>query len=147
MLLARVLLLAAVLSSPVLAGDAPPPVVQRGAASIYADRLHGKPTASGELHDQNEYTAASRLLPLGARARVTNLETGKSVLVEINDRGPFTRGRVIDLSVLAAHTIGFGRREGIARVRVEAHAADQTTPELQEQIARLGEARAKPPRK
>jgi rare lipoprotein A len=140
----RVLFVTIVCCFPAFAADTSPPVVQHGAASYYADRFQGQRTASGERHDQNEYTAASRLLPLGARARVTNLETGKSVAVEINDRGPYARGRVIDLSKRAARVIGIDRRKGVARVKVEARAGDQPTPELKEEIAQLGEARAAP---
>src|SRR4051812_14859383 len=113
------------------------PVVERGIASYYGDQFQGRMTASGERHDQNELSAASRDLPLGAKARVTNLDNGKSVEVEINDRGPYVRGRVIDLSKRAATALGIGRREGIARVIVQAHPADQPTPELKEQVAQV----------
>ena len=121
---------------PALAG--PAAVVEHGGASYYSDKFQGRPTASGELHDQNALTAASRDLPLGATATVTNLENGKSVEVEIIDRGPYARGRVIDLSKRAASTIGIGRAQGIAQVRVEASASAQPTPELNEQVAAVG---------
>lgn len=134
------------LSSPVLARESPSVVVQQGKASIYADKFQGRRTASGEPHDQNALTAASRLLPLGASATVTNLDTGKSVQVEIIDRGPYVGGRVIDLSRRAAARIGLDRRQGIARVKVEAHARRQPTPQLEEDVARLAAARAAPPR-
>ena len=117
---------------------APAAVVEHGGASYYSDKFQGRPTASGEPHDQNALTAASRDLPLGATAIVTNLENGKSVEVEIIDRGPYTRGRVIDLSKRAANTIGIGRAQGIAQVRVEASASAQSTPELNEQVAAVG---------
>src|SRR5690348_2654026 len=68
------------------------PVVEHGIASYYGDQFQGRTTASGDVHDQNELSAASRDLPLGSKARVTNLENGKSVEVEINDRGPYAHG-------------------------------------------------------
>ncbi|MGH7966488.1 MAG: septal ring lytic transglycosylase RlpA family protein [Candidatus Binatia bacterium] len=93
---------------------------QVGEASYYGPRFHGKETASGETFNQNKPTAAHPTLPLGTEAEVTNLETGKSVEVEINDRGPFTDGRAIDLSKGAARKIGIGKKEGTAKVKVEA---------------------------
>jgi rare lipoprotein A len=145
--LPHLLLALALLSPPASAKDAPSVVVQQGKASIYADRFQGQRTASGEPHDQNALTAASRVLPLGARATVTNLETGKAVQVEITDRGPYVGGRIIDLSRVAAARIGLDRRQGLARVKVEAHARRQPTPALQEEVARLAALRAAPPRK
>jgi rare lipoprotein A len=111
------------------------PVVEHGIASYYGDQFQGRTTASGTPHDQNALSAASRDLPLGTKAQVTNLENGKSVEVEIKDRGPYVRGRVIDLSKRAARALGIGSREGLARVIVQAHPADQPTPELKEQVA------------
>ncbi len=139
---ARILLLMIVLCAPAAAREQLSPLVQQGTASIYADSLQGRRTASGEPHDQNDLTGASRVLPLGARVKVTNLENGRSVDVEINDRGPFARGRVIDLSRRAAADIGLHRRNGIARVKVEAHPNAQPTPELRDEVARLAAARA-----
>jgi len=89
-----------------------------GLASFYADRFHGRRTASGELHDRNAFTCAHRTAPFGARLRVTDLETGRSVVVRVNDRGPFVKGRVVDLSLAAARALGMVER-GLARVRVE----------------------------
>ena len=86
-------------------------------ASWYGPGFHGHPTSSGEVYNQQALTAASRTLPLGSHARVTNLRTGKSVVVRINDRGPFVRGRGIDLSRAAAHRLGIDHR-GTAQVRV-----------------------------
>ena len=86
-------------------------------ASWYGPGFHGRSTSSGEVYNQQALTAASRTLPLGSHARVTNLQTGKSVVVRINDRGPFVRGRGIDLSRAAAHRIGIDHR-GTATVRV-----------------------------
>jgi rare lipoprotein A len=104
----------------------PPPVVAAPhevgpakvtTASFYAPELQGHVTSSGEIYNQHELTAASRTLPIGSHARVTNLKTGKSVVVRINDHGPFVKGRGIDLSRAAAHEIGIDHR-GIAKVRV-----------------------------
>lgn len=89
-----------------------------GTASFYADRFHGLRTASGERFDNTALTAAHRTLPFGSLVRVTNPATGASVVVRINDRGPFTRGRTIDLSRAAAEQIGMVRA-GHARVELE----------------------------
>lgn len=79
---------------------------QRGTASYYADDLHGRPTASGEKYDRDKFTAAHLTLPLGTQVKVTNLRTGRSVIVTVNDRGPFTQRFCIDLSKVAAKSIG-----------------------------------------
>ena len=89
-----------------------------GTASWYGPGFHGKKTASGEIYDQHKLTAAHKTLPLGTKARVTNLDNGSTVEVEINDRGPFIEGRIIDLSRAAAGTLGFVE-SGTAPVRVE----------------------------
>lgn len=89
-----------------------------GTASWYGPRFHGKKTASGEIYDQNKLTAAHKTVPLGSKARVTNLDNGNTVEVEINDRGPFIEGRIIDLSRAAARALGFVE-SGTAPVRVE----------------------------
>src|SRR5919205_3374465 len=80
--------------------------IQTGAASWYGPGFHGKPTASGEPFNTNELTAAHKTLPFGTKVRVTNERTGKSVVVRINDRGPYAHGRVIDLSKPAAEAAG-----------------------------------------
>ncbi|MGH7827538.1 MAG: septal ring lytic transglycosylase RlpA family protein [Candidatus Binatia bacterium] len=92
--------------------------VHTGEASWYGPGFHGKKTASGEIFDQGKLTAAHRTFPLGSRARVTHLGNGKSVEVEINDRGPYVDGRIIDLSQAAARALGI-IEDGIAPVRVE----------------------------
>ncbi|MEL6616692.1 MAG: septal ring lytic transglycosylase RlpA family protein [Bacteroidota bacterium] len=92
--------------------------VDVGQASYYGDELAGNPTASGERFDPDGLTAAHRTLPLGSRVRVVNEHTGESVVVRVNDRGPFAHGRVLDVSERAAREIGMLRR-GTARVRVE----------------------------
>lgn len=89
-----------------------------GTASFYHRSFEGRRTASGERYDRHRMTAAHRTLPFGSRVRVTNLENGLSVVVEVNDRGPFRKGRVIDVSEEAARELGF-YRAGTARVRVE----------------------------
>jgi rare lipoprotein A len=89
-----------------------------GEASWYGPGFHGNYTASGEVYNQNALTAAHKTLPFGTRVRVTNLYNGQSVVVRINDRGPFTPGRVIDLSQGAAQVIGV-TSSGVAPVRVD----------------------------
>jgi rare lipoprotein A len=79
--------------------------IMRGKASFYANKFHGRATASGEIFDQNKLTAAHRTLPFGTMVKVINLTNGRSVVVKINDRGPFVRGRIIDLSRAAAEAI------------------------------------------
>jgi rare lipoprotein A len=89
-----------------------------GLASYYGRRFHGRRTASGERYDMHAMTCAHRTAPFGARLRVTDVETGKSVVVKVTDRGPFRHGRVVDLSLAAARQLGIVKR-GVARVRVE----------------------------
>jgi len=89
-------------------------MAQSGIASIYAYR--GERTANGERAHPGGFTAAHRTLPFGTRVRVTNKSNGRSVVVRINDRGPFVRGRVIDLTPAAAHVLGFN---GLARVTLQ----------------------------
>jgi rare lipoprotein A len=88
-----------------------------GMASYYSRELEGNRTANGEVCDPDDLTAAHRTLPFGSKVRVTNLANGDSVVVRINDRGPFGRGRVIDISHAAAKEIGM-HRSGTARVRL-----------------------------
>lgn len=92
--------------------------VETGIASWYGPGFHGKATANGETYDQNALTAAHRTLPLPSMVRVTNLENGRSLVLRLNDRGPFKRGRIIDLSKRAADLLGV-TRQGTAKVRVE----------------------------
>ncbi len=91
---------------------------QVGLASWYGADFQGKPTASGQIFDEEKLTAAHRTLPLRSRVRVTNLENGRSVEVRINDRGPYVSGRVLDLSTRAAKALGM-QKEGLALVRIE----------------------------
>jgi len=94
------------------------PHSEEGMASWYGRRFHGKKTASGEPYDMYAMTAAHPTLPIPSYARVTSLKNGRSVVVRINDRGPFHSNRVIDLSYTAAHKLGY-LGQGSARVRVE----------------------------
>ncbi len=92
---------------------------EKGIASWYGPNFHGKRTSSGETYDMHAMTAAHKTLPIPARVRVTNLDNGKSTVVRVNDRGPFHKGRVIDLSRAAAEQLGV-IANGTARVEVEA---------------------------
>jgi len=92
---------------------------QRGKASYYADKFQGRKTASGEIYDKNKLTAAHRSLKFGTLVRVTNLFNDKSVIVRINDRGPFVESRIIDLSYAAAKKIDM-IDQGVAEVLIEA---------------------------
>jgi rare lipoprotein A len=89
-----------------------------GSASWYGGKFHGRKTANGERYNQNAMTAAHKSLPFGTKVRVTNAANGKSVIVRINDRGPYSGKRVIDLSRAAASAVGIIQR-GVARVRVD----------------------------
>jgi rare lipoprotein A len=95
------------------------PYTARGIATWYGRRYHGKQTSSGEIYDMYAMTAAHTTLPIPSYARVTHLASGKSVVVRINDRGPFVEGRIIDLSYTAAHKLGV-LAGGSAMVEVEA---------------------------
>jgi rare lipoprotein A len=89
-----------------------------GIASWYGRDFHGRQTANGEVYDMNSISAAHPTMPLPSYARVTNLENGRSIIVRVNDRGPYAKGRIIDLSTGTARALGtYG--QGLARVRVE----------------------------
>lgn len=120
-----------ILASGVLLGATFPAAATEGVASFYGRSEHGGPTASGERFDMRAMTAAHRTAPIGSRLRVTNLRNGRSVVVRINDRGPFVKGRIIDLSRAAAEQLDFVR-SGVTRVSIEkveasAEAAPETT--------------------
>lgn len=100
---------------------------QVGRATYYHDGMHGRRTSSGERYDRMELTAAHRTLPLGTWVRVTNLFNWKSIMVRVNDRGPFARGRAIDLSRAAASALGY-RVRGMAPVRIELVGPRLATP-------------------
>jgi rare lipoprotein A len=89
-----------------------------GIASFYADMFFGRKMADGKPMDPHGDNAASRTLPLGTRARVTNLQTGESALVTIQDRGPYVKGRIIDLTPVTARAIGITPKMGLAKVEV-----------------------------
>ncbi len=93
--------------------------VEEGIASWYGHKFHGRPTACGERYDMHKLTAAHRILPMHTHVRVTNLENGRQLVVRINDRGPFVKNRIIDLSYAGATELGMAEK-GTARVRVEA---------------------------
>jgi rare lipoprotein A len=92
--------------------------VETGVASWYGPGFHGKNTANGEIYDQRDRTAAHRTLQMPSVLRVTNLENGQSTIVRVNDRGPFARSRILDVSQVAAEELGM-TRNGTARVRIE----------------------------
>jgi len=91
---------------------------ESGQASYYGNEFHGRKTANGERFDQGKLTAAHRTLPFGTRLKVTNTQNGRSVQVRVNDRGPFVKGRVIDLSSSAFKAIG-NLNAGVVPVRIQ----------------------------
>ena len=99
--------------------------VERGQASFYGASFHGRRTASGERYDQHALTAAHKTLPFGTLVRVRSLVTGKEVDVRVTDRGPFTRGRIIDVSRAAAEALGM---IGLGVKQVSLHIVESTTP-------------------
>src|SRR5919197_903692 len=107
-------------SQPDASGAGPPPTtrVQVGIASWYGKEFHGRPTACGEIYDMHQPTAAHLTAPLGTHALVTNLDNGQSVRVRINDRGPYKRHRILDLSYEAARQIDLVH-PGLGRVQIE----------------------------
>jgi rare lipoprotein A len=127
-LIASIFILAGCSSSPPPISTQPvaeqPTFNQVGVASWYGPDHQGKSTANGEQFDTAKLTAAHRSLPFDTIARVTNLSNGESVQVRINDRGPFVRGRIIDLSSAAARALG-SREDGLVRVRLEVYQSDQ----------------------
>lgn len=113
-----VAVLLCLIAIPAWAEEKPDPPPQDGVASYYGRGFHGRKTANGERFNKHELTAASKTLPLGTKVEVTNKETGESVDVRINDRGPYVKGRTIDLSEGAAKEIGM-KRQGVARVEID----------------------------
>ncbi len=107
---------------------------QSGRASWYGKGFHGRRTANGERFNMHALTAAHRTLPLASYIRVTNQVSGKSVVVKINDRGPFIRGRVLDLSYAAAKMIGVARA-GTARVKIQGLSPQEARIARDEQLA------------
>jgi len=114
---------------------------ETGIASWYGAAFHGKATANGEEYDMNALTAAHRTLPMPSFVRVTNLENGRSLVLKVNDRGPFAKGRIIDISRRGAQLLGY-QKQGTARVRVQI-LADQSRAvaarlQNRETLARVG---------
>jgi len=103
---------------PAPADHALPEWSQSGRVSWYGPGFHGRPTASGEIFDSGDLTMAHRSLPLGSRVRVTNLDNGRSVVLRVNDRGPYVDGRIADLSRAAARRLDF-LDDGVVRARIE----------------------------
>lgn len=118
---------------------------QTGMASWYGPKFHGRRTASGEVFNMYQLTAAHRTLPLGSWVHVTNLENGQSIQVRVNDRGPFVRGRIIDLSYAAARTIGMVK-QGVVRVHVYPLGSRPPVVARSEEGPRLGSQRHPPAR-
>lgn len=114
---------------------------ETGIASWYGAKFHGRKTANGEDYDMNALTAAHRTLPMPSFVRVTNLENGRSLVLKVNDRGPFAKGRIIDISRRGSQLLGF-QQQGTARVRVQI-LADQSRAvaarmQNRDQLARVG---------
>jgi rare lipoprotein A len=107
---------------------------QEGRASWYGGRFHGRRTANGERYDQTALTAAHRTLPLSAYVKVTNLVNHKSIVVRINDRGPYRGKRIIDLSLAAAKALDL-QRSGVAKVELQGLSRQQASVALAEQVA------------
>ena len=97
---------------------AKPKKVQIGKGSWYGKRFHGKKTANGEKYNMYTYTAAHKSLPFNTKVKITNLKNNRSVIVRINDRGPFVKGRIIDLSYLAAKKLKYVDK-GVAKLKIE----------------------------
>ncbi len=112
---------------------------ETGIASWYGDPFHGRATANGEIYDMNGMTAAHKTLPLPTLVRVTNLENGRSIVVRVNDRGPFVHGRIIDMSRRGAQLLSFDMA-GTAKVRVTVLPPEEQEPETrQAMLEQMGE--------
>jgi rare lipoprotein A len=123
-LIVAVAFAATLLAVPAPEIDVPPQVdeapawEQNGKVSWYGPGFHGRRTANGEIFDTNEMTMAHRSLAFGSKVRVTNLDNGRSIVVRVNDRGPYVGGRIGDLSHAAASRLGFVE-DGVVRARIE----------------------------
>lgn len=124
--------------------DDPAGFVEQGIASYYGTKFHGRKTSNMEVYDMYAFTAAHKHLPLPSFARVTNLDNGRSVVVRVNDRGPFHEGRVVDLSYAAAVKLGIDR-SGTGRVEVRALVPDDLGPAVAPVDTRVAAAEAPPP--
>lgn len=127
------------------ADSEPGVLLGRGLASWYGGRFHGRRTASGERFDREDFTAAHPSLPFGARLCVRSMVNGKAVVVRVNDRGPFTPGRVIDLSQAAAEELGM---TGLGLKQVELWHIGEDAADCPEDLPGVGDAvvQPKPPR-
>ena len=131
-------------------GEAAPPAegdwvaIREGIASWYGKKFHGKRTASGEIFDQNAMTAAHRWLPFGTMIRVTNRQSGESVIVRVNDRGPFIKGRIVDLSMAAAARIGV-LRNGLSPALLEVPGSMRESVNQLQRRAEAGSPGSVPP--
>ncbi|MDQ6968274.1 MAG: septal ring lytic transglycosylase RlpA family protein [Mariprofundaceae bacterium] len=113
---------------------------QTGTASWYGKKFHGRKTANGERYDMHAMSAAHKTLPLPTMVRVTNLDNGRSVVVRVNDRGPFVKNRIIDLSYAAARSLGYDQK-GTARVRVQTLDGNVVSSSPSPAITRVPKAR------
>lgn len=127
------------LCTSVLAQEVDPNWSESGLASWYGPGFAGNPTASGEIYNPDNLTAAHKTLPLGTLVRVYNIDNDREMIVRINDRGPFVRGRVIDLSRAAAEVLGF-RDEGLAQVELTAVVPPRTRSASQALFDAVGRA-------
>lgn len=93
-------------------------IYQYGKASYYAGQFIGRKTANGEIFTSNEYTCAHKTLPFGTKLKVTNIETNESIIVRVNDRGPYVKNRIVDLSLRGAHELGL-MKSGVVNVSIE----------------------------
>ena len=116
---------------------------ETGIASWYGEPFHGRLTANGERYDMNDLSAAHKTLPLPTKVRVTNLENGRSIVLRVNDRGPFVNGRIIDLSRRSAQLLGF-HRQGTAKVRVQLAEAPEAAPVTAKAVTPPEQKRALP---
>ena len=134
-------------AQPQIVYDAKPVAVLQGKASYYFGRWIGRKTANGEIYRAKDITAAHKTLPFNTMARVTNLKNGKSVIVRINNRGPYIKGRIIDLSLVAAQQIEM-TKAGVVPVRVEVLRRIEVLPKPNRQLTardkRAAEVRARP---
>ena len=120
-------------AQPQIVYDAKPVAVLQGKASYYYGRWIGRKTANGEIYRAKDVTAAHKTLPFNTMARVTNLKNGKSVMVRINNRGPYIKGRIIDLSLVAAQQIEM-TKAGVVPVRVEVLRKIEVLPKPNRQL-------------
>jgi rare lipoprotein A len=113
---------------------------ERGIASWYGTKFHGRKTSSQEIYDMCQFSAAHKTLPIPSYVRVTRLDTGQSVIVRVNDRGPFHDGRIIDLSFAAASKLGINKT-GTAKVEVEAISAGEPMPAVVQTVTTADESK------